>query len=343
MPTETAYVPENTETPVTASEEGSSEVASTPIPNTRDVLREAAEKALTEEADKPAEEGKKIPSVLTGEKPAAPAPEKQGIPKLAAMIRAREQAQKVREEARGESAAITANAMKMQAEAEMALANARRLQQESEAERARLARIRSSPMDTIRELGWNTEDLVHSVVREGTPEWQALQRERAEREALAQRVQKQDEFIERLQKREQEQERAQLENHRTTVYRQFLSLVPEEAALRTLYDEGEICAKGDRVADMYRAKTGQVATLEQIRDYLEYEAGERLAKLRQQSGAAPGKAGTKPKAGNGQRTLTSSTSSERRAQPRPYSELKTAAEQRKALEEAAAEAVRSSA
>jgi hypothetical protein len=168
-----------------------------------------------------------------------------------------------------------------------------------------------------------------------------LQRERAQREVLQKELQELAAWRKGQEVQQEEFRHLHAQAQKQQVYGEFLGGIPQSSALRELYTDAEILAKGDWVADEYRQKTGQVATLGEVREYMEHEAQQRLARLRGQASGAQGNKAPQGKA-NGQRTLASSTSGERRAAPRPFDELVTPAEQRRALVEAANEALRSS-
>lgn len=337
------HVPENTETPATVEPAATADdLASKPIPNTRDLLREAAEKAIEEsegeETDRAAVDGTKPGLLKVSSKQEGES--LKGLPKLAATLRAREQAQKLREEGKAERDAMLADAMRQREEVARMRYEAEAIRKEAEAERARLMRLRTAPLDAIKELGWDTEQLVTEVAREGTPEWQMIKRLRGEKEKQDQELAEVRAFMAEQRQMQNQAVAYHQQQYRAQVEREFLSKVSEDSALRALYEESEIVARGDRVYAEYKAKTGQEASLDEIREYLEDQAQSRLAKLRGQARGASGKPAAQAKAGNGQRTLSASASSERRAAPKPFSELKTPAEQRKALEEAASEAAR---
>lgn len=371
MPTEEPYVPPTEEGDVhvdtgkDASTRTAKDLASKAPANPRDLLIASVDKMLDESGHKLGEdEGEPNPPVIPdgtekpkpkkaepkpeGEEapksPDAPAETLEGIPKLRSVLRAREEAQRLRESAQGERETILKELAGQRAQAQQEMAAIQQMKAETEAERQKLARLRANPMEAIKELGWDPKDLVQNVIREGTPEWQALTRQQGIIEKLEARLNAYETGQSPQQKAQRDAyERHQQQQARTNVVQQFLGLVPQESALRTLYDEAEIVARADRVADSAREK-GYVATFAEIRDYLESDAEERLSKraahVPGQTSGTNGQAAAKTKAGSGQRTLSSSASSERRAAPKPFSELKTEKERHQALVEAAKEATR---
>jgi hypothetical protein len=217
---------------------------------------------------------------------------------------------------------------------------------EVQQERARLHKLKASPLEAIKELGWNTDDLVRNVINEGDPQWQQLTQQQKLIEAQKAELQEIRSYIDQYKtnyQQEQEQRRQLIDQTtKQAVYDKFLGNIATEEkcpALRSLYEPDEIVAKGDAIADSYRARTGKVASLEEIAEYLEHQASEKLASIRDKS-RGQGNA-TKSKA-NGPRTLSAASASERRSSPRPVRDMDPT-EEREALMAAAAEAMRSTA
>lgn len=296
----------------------------------RDALIKAVE-AVGEPAEAEASEA---PKAAAKEEPKPAEPD--AMSKVGAVLRAREQAQKIRDEAAEARKQLEADRAAVAAER----AEAAKLKEEAARERDRILALKSKPLEAIKELGWDTKQLVNEVVREGTPEWQAQKRYEAQLQEQSEKLAKAEEFIKQQQDLAKQNEERQASYARQQTETQFLSLVPETSALRALYDEAEIIAKGHAVANAYRNKTGEVASLEELRDYLEEQAALRLSKIR---GEQPGKSesAAKPKA-NGPRTLSASSASERRTSPKPIKDM-TPSEEYEALKAAAADAMRTSA
>lgn len=298
----------------------------------RDELIKAAQEADAPEGEAPKEAPKKKEKA-NGES------EEKPLSKLAGVLRAREQAQKLREEGekeRQEAQKLRQEAEQLKQEYAQAIAEARK-------EREQLALLKRDPMRAIKEIGWSADDLIQGVIRENTPEWQALskaeqaaEKDRSELHELRQMVK---DLVERdTHAREQNQVETRKLEREFTVKKFLTDHVSEEKcpSLRALYDDDEIVQKGDRVADLFRERTGKVAPLADIAEYLESEAEKRLLKLRGEkrgNGHAP-----KPLA-NGPRTLTAASASERRAVPKSIREL-SPEEERDALIAAAKEATR---
>ncbi len=270
--------------------------------------------------------------------PEAPAAEEETGSKISAVLRAREKAQEIRDKAADDAASVASMkaeiaAMKEETARELAAAKA---------QNARISALAKEPLKAIKELGWDTKQLVDEVAREGSAEWQALKRQEAKLEALAAENGELKAWRESQAAREAkyDQERAAYSKRETE--KQFLGLIPEGSAARTLYDESEILAKAHSAADEYFQKSnGKVASLEDLRDYLEEQASKRLAGIREQQPgtsaaqqAAKKASATQPKA-NGPRALSAASASERRTSPKPradwdesdlYAEMKAAAD-----------------
>ncbi len=258
--------------------------------------------------------------------------------KIGAILRAREKATELREAGKSEAESLIATAKATAQEEANKIIAAARAAAESEAA-AWKAKFRTAPLQAIKDQGIDTRTLVDEVQREGSPEWQAQKRLEAGQEAtraeLAELKAWREEQI-KFAKTQQEQYQAHSRRQTET---QFVGLFPEGSAARTLYEEAELVAKGHSVADAYYERTKQVASIEDVRDYLEEQAVKRLAAIRNpQSGqtfvpastapAAAAKPANQPKA-NGPRALSAGSGAERRASPKPFHEL-SEAEQRAA-------------
>jgi hypothetical protein len=268
--------------------------------------------------------------------PKAEEPAEEGedaIPSLAEVLEKRVERHKQREEIQS----LKAETEKMRSELQVQLSEAKREREAAARELQRIHALKADPIRAIKELGWDTQDLVNRVVQDGTPEFQQLSRQ----EQAAQKLQEQ---IEELRSWKVEQQKLiddyakkQAAATKAQVYEQFMGVVKEQApTLSEYYDREYIVFRGDQVADEYRQKTGKDASLAEIAQYLEYEAQKRFKK------AATGKeaASATGKRANGSRTLSAQAASERRSAPKAYHELPSEAEKDKALEEAVIEAMR---
>lgn len=268
--------------------------------------------------------------------PAAPAESEDPGAKIAAVVRAREQSQKTREDAKTEAQKHLDSA-KAQADRiiEEARAEARKV---AEAETAAFrAKWRDKPLRAIEEAGIDKRVLLDDVSREGSAEWQAQRRIEAALDEVRAENKGLKEWQAQQAKAAEAQEVRQRAAQQATLEKRFLEAIPAESPLRELYDDAEILQKTYAVAALYReAKGGEVASDLELRHYLEAQAAERLARIRQEKAASTASA-AKTKA-NGPRTPSASSASERRASPKPGS-LNSDFEEREAQKKAADDAM----
>lgn len=261
-------------------------------------------------------------------------------PKIAAVLRAREEAFRKREEANDYAAQLRQQAEK---EAEEIRADARkRAAADYEADlQARRAKFRETPAAAIRELGFQTEDMVDAVTREGTAEWKAMRQIQAELAATKEKAGTADQvkadfeaFKNQMAHREQQQQLRAVEQ-------QFLSTVATPEAtpyLHKRYEPEEIIAKAHaKAAEWTRA--GIPFAHADVAEYLEHQARQRLAGVPSSPPQVSGASGAPKVRANGSRTLSAANGSERRASPKPLEDM-SPDEERNALIEAAAEARR---
>ncbi len=270
-------------------------------------------------------DGKFLPKGDKAAAPEAPA-EEEGGSKISAILRAREKANEVREAGKSEAENLIATARATAQEEANKILAAARATAESEAS-AWKAKFRASPLQAIKEQGIDTRTLVDDVTREGSAEWQAQRRIEAAHEATRAELAELKAWRETQTSKEQQYLQQQQVYARQQVEQRFLGLLPAESAARTLYDESEIVSKAHAAADLYQKETGKVASLEDVRDYLEEQATKRLAGIRTPAAsgssaaqqAAKKASATQPKA-NGPRALSAASASERRTSPKPRGE-----------------------
>lgn len=288
----------------------------------------AAAEAATEQAPAAPDTKPEGEKAKTNGKP-APAPAEEDIPRLARAMREREQRQAARDE--GERA--KAELATMRQELQQSLAEAKQAREEAARELARLQDLKRDPIRGIKELGWEPKDLVNRVVTHDTPEGQRL----AAYEQRLEQIQAENAELKawREQQVREHQQRQQWyqQTQRQDVEQKFIATVKEQCPTLSALPEHVVVAWGDRVADEYREKTGQVASLTDIAQYLEHEAKTRLGRATQPAGAKPPSTKAKP------RTLTNAEGSERRSAPKPVREM-TPTEEHAFLVAAANEALR---
>lgn len=303
---------------------------------------EAVRKALAEEAGKEAADGAKkapkpgeVPGAKKAKEEAAAEPTKETVDPDTASVK---QAIRNREKLAAEKARYSAEAAKAKAEMQQMWAQLQAEKQAIESQRQQLARLKSDPVAAIKESGWDPEELIINLAKQGTPEGKL----EAERRAFQAKLDEMEQWRKQeLQQREQWQQQAlqrQAIEHRQSVEQQFLSHALDEErspALASLYKgrEAALVAEGDLVAQQYRKLTGREASLEDIVEYLEEEVSNRASNWyskkagtgTSQSGAAQvatPQAKPKPRqGGSGGKTLTGAGSSERRALGKDFADL----------------------
>lgn len=212
---------------------------------------------------------------------------------------------------------------------------------EIEAERAKLSKLKQSPLEAFRELGWTAEDIQRAVLEDGTPEGREKAKYRSELDEVRSKTQQLEALI-KQQQEWQEQQRQEAQRQQATAQRQevvntFLQITNKESCpnLHLMYPDDETRIKyGDFVANQYFQRTGKHITtqkeLQDLSEYMESEAERAIDKLihnLQEKGSlqdrikkAVGKqvsvSGSAPKAkANGSHTLRASDASQRKTQP----------------------------
>ncbi len=301
-----------------------------------DSIRGEGGEETTEETPERDASGKFLPKNGAPAKTEAAPAEDEPKSKIALAIRAREAAQQTRDAAKVEAEAFF-NDTKSRAEKE-----AERIISEARARAERevgewKAKFKTTPLQAIKDQGIDTRTLVDEVQREGSPEWQAQKRIEAALEESRAELKGLKAWKEEQTKAAEENERRFAAHRRTETEAKFVGMVPDGSALRTLYDPAEILQKAHAMADQYREKTGDVASLEDLRDYLEEQAAKKLATIR--AAETPGaKNGAAQKKANGPRTPSSLSASERRTSPKTYVDPNSE-EGRDAMKQAAEDAM----
>ena len=316
-----AYVPDSPDageisTPA-ADLNGKPDIFTKAVPTERDALKEAAEKALAEatpekeaELDAVARRDIVRQNAQKAERQAPPPERAPAMNAFAAAVAKRERDHELaqaRKEAQrqGEEAAQRREWAAKQAE------------DRYRAEFAKLEKLRTDPLTAIKELGWEPNDLVDSVVKSGTPEWKRMMAERAEREEMRLRVERSEA---RLQQYEESMRQRDMQSQ----------VSAKQAAEQRFMTESVS-------ADFYQASGGkQVAKPEEIAEYLEYELRDSSSGIATRPAAPKRPPMQRP---NGSRTLSAASASERRASPKPFDDLNPR-EERAALIEAAEAAMR---
>ena len=270
------------------------------------------------------------------------------IPPLAEVLERRVEKQRHREELQS----LRQEAERARYEVQQQLAEAKQAREEAARELQRIQALKADPIRAIKELGWDTQDLVNRVVQEGTPEWQMLSKHEQAAQRLEQKIAEMEAWKAEQQQYREQQLAYQRQLQQQQVYDTFTNIARESTPELWSYAEKAVknpevrllgytdpakllCALGDNVANEYKARTGQVASLADIAQYLAYQAksgGLGQATQSKANGATQSRA-------NGSRTLSAQAASERRSAPKPYHELDER-EQDEALKEAVLEAMR---
>lgn len=214
---------------------------------------------------------------------------------LAAVVKAREKANRIRREAEAQRMEIERDRMRLEME-------------RREVEQLRRAReaMAKDPLSGLKELGVDLRDLTERAALEGTPDAQL----RELREALETQRKELEDYRRGQAQREMEQTRAKAET-------QFFEMAKREEEFPFLAARAElhpelVKSQAYALQDEYYKRTGKVPTLQEIAEALDYLASEeyrhvseREARRGTSKAAAPGNA---PVAGKARTSRTLSTS-----------------------------------
>ena len=215
-------------------------------------------------------------------------------PKLAAVVRAREKANRLRREAEAQRMEIERERMRLDME-------------RREVEQLRRAReaIAKDPLAGLKELGVDLRDLTERAAMEGTPEAQL----RELKQALDTQRKELEDYRRGQAAREMEQTRAKAEA-------EFFGMAKQEEQFPFLAARAElhpelVKAQAYQLQEQYYKQTGKVPTLQEIAEALDYLASEeyrhvseREARRGASTAAAPGNG---PAAGKPRTSRTLST------------------------------------
>lgn len=264
-------------------------VKAAPAPQAAPEPQEAAEAA--EDDGEPVDEA---PALLRGAEAQQEATEDDDEPKLAAVVRAREKANRLRREAEAQRMEIERERMRLDME-------------RREVEQLRKAReaMARDPLAGLKELGVDVRDLTERAALEGTPEAQL----RDLREALEAQRKELEDYRRGQAAREMEQTRAKAEA-------EFFGMAKQEEQFPFLAARAElhpelVKAQAYQLQEQYYKQTGKVPSLQEIAEALDYLASEeyrhvseREARRGASTAAAPGNG---PAAGKPRTSRTLST------------------------------------
>jgi hypothetical protein len=260
-----------------------------PAPQAAPEPQEAAE--ADEDDGEPVDEA---PALLRGAEAQQEATEDDDEPKLAAVVRAREKANRLRREAEAQRMEIERERMRLDME-------------RREVEQLRKAReaMARDPLAGLKELGVDVRDLTERAALEGTPEAQL----RDLREALEAQRKELEDYRRGQAAREMEQTRAKAEA-------EFFGMAKQEEQFPFLAARAElhpelVKAQAYQLQEQYYKQTGKVPSLQEIAEALDYLASEeyrhvseREARRGASTAAAPGNG---PAAGKPRTSRTLST------------------------------------
>lgn len=240
---------------------------------------------------------------------------------LKKLLKHREQAAAPKKEVQDryakERAEIEAQTRKIQETWQQLQAEQARIKKEAE----RFERLRKDPAAAIREVGWEPEQFIVDLARDGTPEGAMARQQRELQMQLQEMKQWKEEQLRAQQEHAQRQQWEQQVSYRQHIEKTFLEdATHEERRPHTaaLYKgrEHALLAYADKIAAEYRELSGgKEASLKEVADFIEEELAERL------NGWYVKKSGTKvaatdtakPGKGSKGKSLTPEASSERRS------------------------------
>lgn len=272
--------------------------------------------------------------------------EERPMSKLAKELKAREQEKGILARAQErEQAAQTAYA-----EAQKIIDQAKQYAAQVATEFERLKRLKDDPIAVINEFGWDPNQIIEHGARYKDPEWQAKQAaERASNSKLEEMGKQLAEALERTKKLEaiaQGYEQQSANAAKVAAEKNLLAKIPETSPARQLisarvWTEEQVLAMAYEADRQVRAKTRKAPSLDDLAEYIHYEAYERMRALGLKPQESAGKSNAGKSKANGSRALSNRDASERRGaqQPKDFDEM-TPEEQRAHLIAVAQEASR---
>lgn len=234
------------------------------------------------------------------------------------LLKARERVAK----AKAESQEVDARKAAFEAEQRAFHEQVRQFQEQQAqlaAQQKKLELLRSDPARAIREIGWEPEQFIVDLAKEGTPEGQMARAIREQQAQMAEIRAFQESQLRQAQAQAQQVEEYRRAQHRASVESEFLKhAFDEEKAphTATFYkgQEEALFAFGDLVAREFRKLSGgREAELHEIAEFIEDHLAERAKTYYSKSKSGnQDKSDVKPKGSKG-KSLTPEVSGERRA------------------------------
>lgn len=309
-------------------------------------LVEKAKEGTTPEEDAAKEKAARDGTVQKPKEPEKKTDEERPMSKLAKELKAREQEKGILARAQEREQAAQA----AYAEAQQIVQQAKEFAAQIAGEFQRLKRLKDDPIAVINEFGWDPNAIIEAGANHRNPEYQAkVAAERAANTKLEEMGRQLQEALERTKKLEaiaQGYEKQGAEATRVAQEQKLLSKIPETSPARQLvkariWTEQQILQMAYDADRQVRAKTRKAPSLDELAEYIHYEAHERMTALGLKPQESAGRSNAGKSKANGSRALSTRDASERRGaqQTKSYDEM-TPEEQRAHLIAVAQEAAR---
>lgn len=243
---------------------------------------------------------------------------------LKQLLKAREKLAKQKVAQKDEFAQERAKIQEETRKIQQTWAEIQQMQRQIQQQTAYLQKLKSDPATAVREFGWEPEEFIVNLAKEGTPEGAAS---RAQREIQAQlaeiRKWKEEMSVQEQQRAHQAQFNQQVQ-FRDHIEKTFIGGAMNEEKnphIASFYKgrESALIAQGDLIAAEFRELSGgREASLEEIIDYIEEDLADRAtAWYEKKSGTKKDgvlqASGNKPAKGSKGKSLNPELSGERRA------------------------------
>lgn len=215
-------------------------------------------------------------------------------------------------------------------------------------ERERYERLRKDPASAIREIGWEPEQFIVDLARDGTPEGQMARQQRELQQQLKEMQDWKAEQARQMQRAQEEAQWQQQVNYRQHIERTFIEDALHEENRPHTYEfykgrENALLSYADLIAAQYRELSGgKEASLKEVADFIEEELAERAnAWYEKKSGTKKVSVSPEAKPGKGSKgkSLTPDAASEKRSLGRKALKDLDEEERRAAAREAVAAAI----
>ena len=195
-------------------------------------------------------------------------------------------------------------------------------QRQLEAERAKYQKLRKDPAAAIREVGWEPEQFIVDLAREGTEEGRMARQQREFQEQLQEMKQWRETQLRQAQEWQQQQEMQRAEQYRAHIEKTFLDSAMDDEKYPHIAEfyrgrERPLIAAGDIAAYEFREMSGgREGSLDEILDFIEEDLAERAERWYVKKGGTKKVESpviAKPGKGSKGKSLTPEAASERRS------------------------------